>query len=223
MSVPDHGRLREEMVRRYVRQGHLVSTKLAESMRRVPRELFVEAKFAHLAYSDRPIPIPHSTGDWTPQASQYPLFYEPLDIRQGDVLLEVGTGSGYGAALAREMVGPGGRVVTMEVDGEAYRFTRRCLAEAGYTDVVVVNEDGYNGFPELAPFDKICVTVACENISGDLLQQLERPGRLIAPIGSSTGIRGQGLTLFKKDEDGEVTKETLGTVICSPLLGHERG
>lgn len=223
VSVSDHRRSREEMVRRYVRQGYLQSSKLAESMRRVPRELFVEAKFAHLAYSDRPVPIPHSVGDWTPQAFQYPLFYEPLDIRQGEALLEVGTGSGYGAALAREMVGPGGRVVTLEVDEEAYRFARRCLAEAGYTDVVVVNEYGYKGFPEMAPFDKICVTVACENISGDLLQQLERPGRLIAPIGSSTGIRGQDLTLFKKDEDGEVTTKILGTVICSPLLGHERG
>ena len=217
MAGSEYWRLRAEMVRRYTRQGYLCSPRLMEAMRRVPREMFVEGRFADLAYQDRPIPIPHSRGDWTPQAYQYPLFVEPLDLREGDTILEVGTGSGYGAAIAREMVGERGRVVTLEVDGEAYAFAISCLAKAGYTDVIVVNADGVNGCPEMSPFDKICVTVACETVPEELMRQLKRPGLLIAPVGSASGLGGQALTLFKMHEDGEVTKETLGRVVCSPL------
>ena len=98
MTVPNFRQSREDMVMRYMKRGYLQTPRLAESMRRAPRELFVEPHFSHLVYSDRPIPIPHSKGDCHPLAYQHPLFYEPLDLQKGDSFLEVGTGSGYGAA-----------------------------------------------------------------------------------------------------------------------------
>ncbi len=98
MTVPNFRQSREDMVMRYMKRGYLQMPKLAESMRRAPRELFVEPHFSHLVYSDRPIPIPPSKGDCHPLAYQHPLFYEPLDLQKGDSFLEVGTGSGYGAA-----------------------------------------------------------------------------------------------------------------------------
>ena len=221
MTVQNYRQSREEMVMRYLKRGYLRTPRLAESMRRVPRELFVEPSFSHLAYSDRPIPIPHSKGDWTPQAYQHPLFYEPLDLQEGDSFLEVGTGSGYGAALAWEMVGSRGRVVTLELDEKAYSFAKMCLARAKYTEVIVVNTNGYAGYPEMAPYDKICVTASPEAIPSELLQQLKKPGRLIAPLGPKAELRGQDLMLFKKDREGEVTEEKLGTVICSPMVVDE--
>ncbi len=223
MTVPNYRQSREEMVMRYLKRDYLRTPRLAESMRRAPRELFVEPHFSHLVYADRPIPIPHSKGDWTPQAYQHSLFYEPLDLQKGDSFLEVGTGSGYGAALAWEMVGSKGRVVTLELDKEAFSFAKMCLARAGYHEVIVVNTSGYAGYPEMAPYDKICVTASSVSIPSELLQQLNKPGRLIAPLGAKAELRGQDLMLFKKDRKGEVTEEKLGTVICSPLdVGEEK-
>jgi protein-L-isoaspartate(D-aspartate) O-methyltransferase len=221
MAVPNYRQSREGMVMRYLKRGYLRTPRLAESMRRVPRELFVKPSFSHLAYSDRPIPIPHSKGDWTPQAYQHSLFYEALDLQEGDSFLEVGTGSGYGAALAWEMVGSRGRVVSLELDEEAYSFAKMCLARAGYPEVIVVNTNGYAGYSELAPYDKICVTASSESIPSELMQQLKKPGRLVAPLGAKAGLRGQDLILFKKDMEGEVTEKKLGTVICSPLITSE--
>ncbi len=94
MTVPNFRQSREDMVMRYMKRGYLRTPRLAESMRRAPRELFVEPHFSYLVYSDRPIPIPHSKGDCHPLAYQHPLFYEPLDLQKGDSFLEVGTGSG---------------------------------------------------------------------------------------------------------------------------------
>ena len=221
MEDREYRYLREEMVIRYLKRGQIQSPRLAGAMRRVPRELFMEPKFSHLAYLDRPIPIPHSKGDFTPQAFQHTLFYEALDLLKGDSFLEVGTGSGYGAALAQEMVGSRGSVVTLEFDVDAYNFSKMCLARAGYHDVIVVNADGYAGYPEMAPYDKICVTASSESIPNELLQQLKKPGRLVAPIGAKAGLRGQDLMLFKKDREGIITEEKLGTVICSPLVSSE--
>jgi protein-L-isoaspartate(D-aspartate) O-methyltransferase len=116
------------------------------------------------------------------------------------------------------MVGPRGRVVTLEIDEEAYSFAKMCLARAGYPEVVVVNTSGYAGYPEMAPYDKICVTASSVSIPSELLQQLKKPGRLVAPLGEKAELRGQDLMLFKKDRKGEVTEEKLGTVICSPLV-----
>ena len=217
----NHTHSRKEMVVRYLKNGYIRTPRLAESMKKIPRELFIEPNFSHLAYLDRPIPIPHSKGDFTPQAFQHPLFYEPLNLQKGDSFLEVGTGSGYGAALAQEMVGKRGRVVTLEVDREAYSFAKRCLARAGYHTVIVVNADGYTGYPEMAPYDKICVTASLESISRALLQQLSKPGRLIAPIGARNALRGQDLMLYVKDRESDVTEERLGTVICSPMIEGE--
>lgn len=218
MEDPKYRRSREGMVKRYTKRGHIRSVMMAESMMRVPRELFIEAKFSHLAYQDRPIPIPHSRGDFTPQAFQHTIVYQALDLQEGDAFLEVGTGSGYGAALAREMVGSRGRVVTLEVDVEAYNFAKSCLARAGYPDVVVLNVDGRAGYPEMAPYDKICVTASSESISRALFEQLNRPGRLIAPVGAKDALRGQDLILFMKGGDGKVTEEKLGSVFCSPMI-----
>jgi protein-L-isoaspartate(D-aspartate) O-methyltransferase len=128
-----------------------------------------------------------------------PLFYEPLGLGEGHRLLEVGVGSGYGTSLAREVVGPRGLVVAVDIDTTTLAFARENLERAGYTDVVLVHGDGGLGCPEHAPYDRICVTAACPDVPPPLIEQLATRGPLIAPV--LEGIRHR-LTVLERTADG---------------------
>ena len=126
------------------------------------------------------------------------IQYEPLGLDEGHSFLEVGLGSGYGAALSREIVGPGGLVVSIEIDSATYEFARTNLDQAGYHDIITVQQDGGLGVPEKGPYDRICLTAACTEVPPPLFQQLKDGGKLIAPI-LKQGI--QNLLLFEKHPD----------------------
>jgi protein-L-isoaspartate(D-aspartate) O-methyltransferase len=145
----------------------------------------------------------------------YPLFYEPLGLDQGHKFLEVGLGSGYGAAVAREVVGEEGRVVSMEIDPATFKYAKANLERAGYRDVVLVLADGGLGYPELQPYDRIAMTAACTEIPPPLLQQLAVGGRLIAPV---IGAIGQDLTVFEESATG-VSQQVICTVLYVNLRG----
>ncbi|MHC4278343.1 MAG: protein-L-isoaspartate O-methyltransferase family protein, partial [Planctomycetota bacterium] len=122
---------------------------------------------------------------------------------------------GYGTALAREVVGPEGLVVSVEIDPLTIEFARINLEKEGYNDIVVVKGDGGLGYPEMAPYDRICVTAACITIPPPLLEQLKIGGRLITPLIEK---RGQSLVLIEKTEKGVETE-----VICGVLYVSLRG
>ena len=124
-------------------------------------------------------------------------------------------GSGYGTALAREVVGPGGLVVAIDIDATTLAFARENLGRAGYTDVVLIHGDGGLGDPEHAPYDRICVTAACPDIPPPLIDQLAPRGRLIAPVLEGTRQR---LTLLDKTADG-VRRKMLAEVLYVSLRG----
>jgi len=128
---------REEMVKRLVKQGFLRSPRIAEAMQKVPREKFIPQEYRDYAYNELLLP-----GDGKNQTiscpHSYPLFYEALMLRKGDKILEVGTGSGYGAALAQEVVGSEGKVVTIEINRKTYEFSCGNLKAFGYRDIVMV-------------------------------------------------------------------------------------
>ena len=145
----------------------------------------------------------------------YPLFYEPLGLGERDRFLEVGVGSGYGTALAREVVGREGLVVAIEIDATTLAFARERLKGAGYTDVVLVHGDGGLGYPENAPYDRICVTAACPDVPPPLIDQLATQGRLIAPV--LEGAR-QRLTLLEKPVD-RIERRLLADVLYVSLRG----
>jgi len=127
----------------------------------------------------------------------YPLFYEPLGLDGGHKFLEVGLGSGYGTVLAKEIVGPDGLVVSIEIDPLTFEFARSNLENAGYSDIVLVKGDGGLGYPAMSPYDRICITAACIEIPPPLINQLATGGRLIAPL-IEHGV--QNLVLFEKSE-----------------------
>jgi protein-L-isoaspartate(D-aspartate) O-methyltransferase len=185
---------RAEKVRWLVGRGLLKSEPIKTALLSVPREDFIPADYRDYAYLEVPLPLPGEQATISCPHS-YPLFYEPLGLDKGHRFLEVGLGSGYGAAVAREVVGPEGLVVSVEIDSITFAFAKENLHKAGYDDVVLVREDGGLGYRELSPYDRIAITAACKDIPPPLTEQLATGGRLIAPV-----LRDgrQDLVLLKK-------------------------
>lgn len=207
------------MVQRYMKSGYISSESMAEAVLRVPREEFMDPSYTGYAYFDKPFPIPGDGGQTISAPYMYPIFYEPLSLKEGDRVLEIGAGSGYGAALAGELVGESGLVVSVEINETTYRFAQANLERTGYGDIILVLGDGSLGYEEEAPYDAICVTAACPEVPEPLVEQLGSPGKLMAPVGSSYSVFGQDLVLMEKDGDGLTSMRTLMKVSYVPLIG----
>ncbi len=197
-----------------VEKGLLKSERIKQALLKVPREDFIPRLYRDYAYLEVPLPLPGERATISCPHS-YPLFYEPLGLDKGHRFLEIGSGSGYGAAVAREVVGPDGLVVSIEIDPVTLEFARRNLEKAGYHDVVLVQGDGGLGYPKHCPYDSIAVTAACVEIPPPLIDQLRIGGRLIAPV--LEGGR-QNLTLLEKGIKG-VQRRILGEVLYASLRG----
>ena len=213
-SDEDLRRERETKIAELGRRGLLRSERLRRAMLIVRREDFIPSPYRDHAYEEVPLPLP---GEWATISCphSYPLFYEPLGLREGHRFLEVGVGSGYGTSLAREVVGPEGLVVAVDIDAATLAFARENLQRAGYSDVVLVHGDGGLGYPEHAPYNRICVTAACPDVPPPLMQQLAARGRLIAPVLEG---RRQRLTLLEKTVDG-VRRRIVADVLYVSLQG----
>ena len=205
---------REAKVAELGRGGLLRSERLRRAMLRVRREDFTPAAYRDHAYEEVPLPLPGERATISCPHS-YPLFYEPLGLDAGQRFLEVGVGSAYGTALAREVVGREGLVVAIEIDPATLAFARENLDRAGYSDVVLVHGDGGLGYSEHALYDRICITAACPDVPAPLVEQLATPGRLIAPVLERTGQR---LTLLEKTSSG-VRRTNLANVLYVSLQG----
>jgi protein-L-isoaspartate(D-aspartate) O-methyltransferase len=210
----DLRREREAKIAELGRRGRLSSERLRRAMLTVAREDFIPSRYRDHAYEEIPLPLPGERATISCPHS-YPLFYEPLGLAEGHRFLEVGVGSGYGTALAREVVGPDGLVLAIDIDAATLRFARENLDRAGYTDVALVHGDGGLGYPAYAPYDRICVTAACPDVPPPLIEQLAARGRLIAPV--TEGAR-QRLTLLEKTADG-VRAKILTDVLYVSLRG----
>ena len=199
-----------------VEKGFLKSQQIIKAMLKVPREDFVQEMYRDYAYLEVPLPIPGCNATISCPHS-YPLFYEALELKRNDKMLEVGTGSGYGAALAREVVGKNGKVVTVEIDKETYEFAKRNIEKSGYKDILMVLGDGSLGYPAEALYDRICITASCPQIPDPLIQQLKPGGKLIAPIGRPE--LPQDLVLVEKGRDGALKIDSIEEVLYVPLRG----
>jgi protein-L-isoaspartate(D-aspartate) O-methyltransferase len=207
-------RERERKVRSLIKHGYLRSERIKNAMLKVPREDFVPWSYKDYAYLEVPFPLPGEQASISCPHS-YPLFYEPLGLDEGHRFLEVGLGSGYGTALAREIVGNNGLVVSIEIDPLTFDYAKSNLEATGYHDIVLVKGDGGLGYPEFCPYDRICITAACTEIPPPLLDQLKVGGRLIAPV-MERGV--QYLVLHEKHEKG-FTREVLCEVLYVSLRG----
>jgi protein-L-isoaspartate(D-aspartate) O-methyltransferase len=213
-STEDFRRERREKVNWLIKEGYLKAGRIKEAMLKIAREDFIPPLYRDYAYLEVPLPLPGREATISCPHS-YPLFYEPLGLDKGHKFLEVGLGSGYGTALAREIVGPEGGVVSIEIDPLTFDFAKKNLENAGYHDIVLVKGDGGSGYPGMSPYDRVCITAACVEIPPPLVEQLRSGGRLIAPV-IEQGV--QNLVLLEKSEEGIKRK-----VICEVLYVHLRG
>jgi protein-L-isoaspartate(D-aspartate) O-methyltransferase len=213
-SERDFQKERADKVRWLAQRGYLKSERIKQALLKIPREDFIPSSYRDYAYLELPFPLPGVRATISCPHS-YPLFYEPLGLAEGHRFLEVGLGSGYGIAVAREVVGPNGLAVSIEIDPMTFQFARRNLERAGYHDVVLVQGDGGLGYPELSPYDRIAITAACAGFPSPLIEQLSAEGRLIAPL-LKEGV--QDLVLLEKTARGMHKR-----VICEVLYVSLRG
>jgi protein-L-isoaspartate(D-aspartate) O-methyltransferase len=198
------------LVRQIEAQGVKDGATLA-ALRAVPRHEFVPAALADRAYGDHPLPIGH--GQTISQPYIVGFMTEVLQPRPGMKVLEVGTGSGYQAAVLAEI---GATVKTVEIFEPLARQATERLKRLGYKNVEVRHADGHFGWKEAAPFDAVIVTAAAGYIPPALVEQLKPGGRMVIPVGSVGGV--QNLILVEKDAKGEVTTEILLPVRFVPML-----
>ena len=204
---------RVRMVRGQIQDRGVSDQGVIGAMLAVPRHEFVPSDLRDLAYSDRPLPI--GEGQTISQPYIVALMTELLELRLGDTVLEVGTGSGYQAAVASHLADS---VFTIEIlPGLAEQAAGR-LRDLGYSDVITREGDGYYGWPERAPFDGIVVTAAAGHIPPPLVEQIEPGGRMVIPVGGQFQV--QQLVLVEKRPDGSVTTRSLVPVRFVPLVGH---
>lgn len=206
---------RMDMVERQIRGRGIRDARVLAAMEKVPRHLLVDRSLRPGAYSDHPLPI--GEGQTISQPYVVALMTEELRLSQNDRVLEIGTGSGYQAAILAEIVK---EVFSIEIrKGLAERAAER-LKDLGYRNIRVKYSDGYFGWQEHAPFDAIIITAAVNHIPPPLLKQLKEGGRLILPLGST--VFYQTLTLVTKKKGGDLSVEQKGEVAFVPMIGEAR-
>ncbi|MFP3870924.1 MAG: protein-L-isoaspartate(D-aspartate) O-methyltransferase [Syntrophobacteria bacterium] len=210
--MPEFRDLREEMVRSQLVARGIRDPAVLEAMRRVPREEFVPATVMGFAYQDSPLPIGESQTISQPYIVA--LMTEALELEPTDRVLEIGTGSGYGAAVLSRIAS---EVYTVERYQSLAQTAADCLRRLGYDNVQVVHGDGTLGWPEHAPYDAIVVTAGAPEVPGPLVEQLVLRGRLVIPVGSSP--RTQSLVRVRCSGEDEIRREDLGGVRFVPLVG----
>jgi protein-L-isoaspartate(D-aspartate) O-methyltransferase len=189
-----------------------ISAPVMDALRRVPREQFVPDQASHLAYQNHPLPIGH--GQTISQPFIVALMTDLLDVDPEHRILEIGTGSGYQAAVLAELVS---EVYSIEIIEELAAAATTLLTQLDYTNVHVKVGDGWHGWPEKAPFDGIIVTAVADEIPPKLVEQLAPGGRLVLPLGLPGS--GQTLTLVEKQADGSTVQRDVLPVQFVPLTG----
>ncbi|HCR12834.1 protein-L-isoaspartate(D-aspartate) O-methyltransferase [Solidesulfovibrio sp.] len=207
----DFKRNRDRMVRDQIEARGVSDPEVLRAMRKVPRHLFVEEALIPQAYEDHPLPLGH--GQTISQPYVVAWMTELLEVSRGQRVLEIGTGSGYQAAVLAEL---GAYVFTVERVRPLYEAARRLLESLRYLKVRFKLDDGTLGWPDEAPFDRIVVTAGGPRIPEPLLAQLADPGRMVIPVGASR--RSQELHVVRK-ENGRILARKLGDVMFVDLVG----
>jgi len=203
---------REKMVTDQIRARGITDPQTLAAMTEVPRHLFVPKSLQRQAYSDRPLPI--GEGQTISQPYIVALMTEGLKLSEDARVLEIGTGSGYQAAVLSRMVK---EVYSIEIKENIFIQAHRLLQSLPYTNIKIRQGDGYFGWKDAAPFDAIMITAAIDHIPPPLLQQLKDGGRLILPLGNP--FRYQNLTLVTKLAENYTARQITG-VLFVPMTGY---
>jgi protein-L-isoaspartate(D-aspartate) O-methyltransferase len=214
-KVIDFESKRKKMVNELKRRGYILSEDVERAFLKVAREDFVPEDQRNYAYEDSPLPILCAQTISAP--SMIAIMLEVSDFRRGHKVLEIGTGSGYNAALIAEIVGPGS-VITVERHRELVKFGGENLRSAGF-DVKVVQADGSLGFEDEMPYDRIFATAGAPKIPKSWIDQTKIGGKIIAPIGP--GTFSQRLVVANKVGEGKIESRMDTYCAFVPLIGKE--
>jgi protein-L-isoaspartate(D-aspartate) O-methyltransferase len=202
---------RQHMIEHHLKGRDITDPAVLQAMTDVPRHRFVPPALQAQAYADRPLPI--GNGQTISQPYIVALMTQLLEVRPSDRVLEIGTGCGYQAAVLSKL---GAQVYTIEIVLELARDARKLLAELGFQNIYVKTGDGFDGWPEKAPFDKIILTCAVKEFPPALVAQLREGGRIIAPLGSPGTVKQ--LFLATKS-NGDIKKTRILPVRFVPMTG----
>lgn len=180
----------------------------------INRENFIPENLRDAAYQDMPLPL--LRGKTISQPTTVMLMTHALELQNGEKVFEIGTGSGYQSAIIAKIVGPKGKVITMEVVPELVHFAKQNLRRAKISNVTVYEDDGSNGMPSEAPFDKMIITAACKEFPKPLLDQLKPEGIIVGPVGNRYE---QEMVRGIKDKNGHLELEFLGQFLFTPMYG----
>lgn len=205
-----HKGLRKKLVDT-IREKGIQDERVLEAINQIPRHQFLDSSFLNFAYQDQAFPI--GSGQTISQPYTVAFQTELLQIKKGEKVLEVGTGSGYQACVLAEM---GAKVFTIERQKKLYDKTKNLLIQLKYSTIKTFYGDGYKGLPTFGPFDKIIVTAGAPFIPDDLLKQLKTNGILVIPVDSDIDV--QEMIRITRKEDGFYDKESFGKFRFVPLL-----
>lgn len=180
----------------------------------VSREDFIPENLKNAAYQDMPLPL--LRGKTISQPTTVMIMTHALELNPGEKVFEIGTGSGYQAAIIGRIVGHKGKVITTEVVPELVQFAKQNLRKAKINNAIVYEEDGSNGMHSEAPFDKVIITAACKEFPKPLLEQLKPNGIIVGPVGDRYE---QEMVRGTKDKDGHLQLEFLGQFLFTPMYG----
>lgn len=206
-----HKGMRKQLIKEVVSKG-IKDKRVLDAMRKLPRHFFFDPIFVEHAYEDKAFPI--GEGQTISQPYTVAFQTELLEVKKGDKILEVGTGSGYQAAI---LILLGADVYTIEYNGKLYNKTRRFLPKLGFKPHFY-HGDGSKGLPEEAPFDGIIVTAGAPSLPQELVRQLKIGGKLIIPIGNG---RTQVMHKLIKTEENKISKKSFTNFSFVPLRGEE--
>jgi protein-L-isoaspartate(D-aspartate) O-methyltransferase len=204
-----HRGLRKKLVDT-VRSKGIASREVLNAIETLPRHFFFESSFLEFAYDDKPFPI--GAGQTISQPFTVAFQTQMLEVRKGDKILEIGTGSGYQACILALM---GAKVFTIERHKSLYQKAKAFLPRIGFNTIKVFYGDGFAGLPTFAPFDKILITAAVSFVPDVLIQQLKPSGLMVLPLG---GDDVQTMTVVRKTPEGELQIEKHGSFRFVPML-----
>ena len=207
--------MQKQQLEKFWKENGIVSSeRVLEAFFEVPREEFVNPMLRAQAYDDTPLPL--LRGKTISQPSTVMIMTQALEVEPGNIVFEIGSGSGYQTALLAKLVGPKGHVYTTEIIPELVKFARDNIRRCGLTNVTVTEADGSQGLPDKGPFDRIIITAASPNFPAPLVEQLKENGLIVGPVGQKDE---QEMVRGTKEKDGKLGLEFLGQFLFTPLIG----
>ncbi|MBI2655198.1 protein-L-isoaspartate O-methyltransferase [Candidatus Woesearchaeota archaeon] len=204
---------KEQLMEHWVSSGIIKDKKVIEAFKKVPRELFVAEERKEEAYGDYPLPI--GEGQTISQPTTVMIMTQALELKKGDKVLEVGSGSGYQAAIIADIIGNKGKLISTEIVNNLAELAKENIKKLKLKNAEIIKHDGSKGYAKEAPYDKIIITAACPKIPNPLIKQLKEGGVIVAPVGNMN----EQVMIKGKKIDGKIIEENLGEFMFVPLKG----